>query len=41
MPSLDQVLAAGEEAARARARFGDRMEIVYVIADHHRSRPKA
>jgi len=41
MPSPEQVIAAGEQAAVARSRFGDRMEIVYVIADHHRSRPKA
>jgi pyrroloquinoline quinone biosynthesis protein E len=41
MPTPEQVATAERDAAEARDRFGGRMRIVHVLADHHRSRPKA
>lgn len=41
MPTPDQVAKAERDAAVARQRYGDRIRIVHVLADHHRSRPKA
>jgi pyrroloquinoline quinone biosynthesis protein E len=35
MPTSEQVAAAGVAAARARERYGERMEIVHVAADYH------
>lgn len=40
MPDDDQVASAELAAATARARYGDRMEFVYVAADYHGGRPK-
>jgi len=41
MPTPEQIATAERDAVEARERFGGRMQIVYVIADHHRARPKA
>jgi pyrroloquinoline quinone biosynthesis protein E len=40
LPSREQVEAATRDAARARDRFGDTMEIVHVAADYYETRPK-
>lgn len=39
-PFPEQVEAANRAAAQARTKHGDRMEFVYVDADHYSSRPK-
>ncbi|MGP4020675.1 pyrroloquinoline quinone biosynthesis protein PqqE [Saccharopolyspora sp. 5N708] len=40
MPSQAQVQRADEDAALARERYGDQLEIVYVTADYFEPRPK-
>jgi pyrroloquinoline quinone biosynthesis protein E len=40
IPTEAQVAEAGRQAAQVRARFGDTVEIVYVLADYHTGRPK-
>ncbi|MEU6262356.1 pyrroloquinoline quinone biosynthesis protein PqqE [Saccharopolyspora shandongensis] len=40
MPSREQVQQADADAAAARERYGDRLEIVYVAADYFSPRPK-
>ncbi|MGB6165159.1 MAG: pyrroloquinoline quinone biosynthesis protein PqqE [Pseudonocardiaceae bacterium] len=40
LPTRDQVLAAEQALARARATYGDTLEILYVLADYHESYPK-
>ena len=41
MPTREQVAIANEAAARARERYGDRIEFVYVDADYYATTPKA
>ncbi|MEE1942820.1 pyrroloquinoline quinone biosynthesis protein PqqE [Streptomyces sp. TRM 70361] len=41
MPTEEQIATAERDAAEARERYGDRMQIVYVVPDHHLARPKA
>jgi pyrroloquinoline quinone biosynthesis protein E len=40
MPTREQVAIANEAAARARQRYGDRIEFVYVDADYYATTPK-
>ncbi|MGH3865028.1 MAG: pyrroloquinoline quinone biosynthesis protein PqqE [Pseudonocardiaceae bacterium] len=40
LPTRDQVLAAEQALARARAAYGDTLEILYVLADYHEPYPK-
>ncbi|MET7392926.1 pyrroloquinoline quinone biosynthesis protein PqqE [Dactylosporangium sp. NPDC005572] len=40
MPTVQQVATAQLDAATARARYGDALELVYVTADYHTDRPK-
>src|SRR5256886_15767487 len=40
MPTREQVDRATREAAVAKERYGDRVEIVHVVADYHDSTPK-
>lgn len=41
LPTLEQVEIAERDAAVARELYGAKIQMVYVIADHHRARPKA
>jgi pyrroloquinoline quinone biosynthesis protein E len=41
MPTRDQITVAERDAAVARERYGERIQMVYVAPDHHLSRPKA
>jgi pyrroloquinoline quinone biosynthesis protein E len=40
LPTRDQVLAAEQALAQARAVYGDILEILYVVADYHEPYPK-
>jgi pyrroloquinoline quinone biosynthesis protein E len=40
LPSREQIDRSREAAAELRTRFGDRMTIVYVLADYYEKRPK-
>lgn len=40
LPTRDQVLAAEQAVAQARAAYGDTIEILYVVADYHEPYPK-
>jgi pyrroloquinoline quinone biosynthesis protein E len=40
LPTLDQVLAAEQALAQARATYGDTLEILYVLADYYEPYPK-
>lgn len=40
LPSRQQIERSRQAAAELRARFGDRMTIVYVLADYYEQRPK-
>lgn len=40
MPTVSQIARANEAAASVHARYGDRVEIVYVEPDYHTGRPK-
>ncbi|GAA4468055.1 pyrroloquinoline quinone biosynthesis protein PqqE [Phytohabitans houttuyneae] len=40
LPTADQLARADEAAAGVKERHGDRVEIVYVAADYHATRPK-
>ncbi|MBV8540874.1 MAG: pyrroloquinoline quinone biosynthesis protein PqqE [Pseudonocardiales bacterium] len=40
LPTRDQVAAAEQALARARAAYGDTLEILYVVADYHEPYPK-
>jgi pyrroloquinoline quinone biosynthesis protein E len=40
LPTHDQVVAADQAVARARAAYGDTLEILYVVADYHEPYPK-
>ncbi len=40
LPTREQLAAAGPIVRQAKQRLGDRMEIVYVIADYHEANPK-
>ncbi|MGH3788433.1 MAG: pyrroloquinoline quinone biosynthesis protein PqqE [Pseudonocardiaceae bacterium] len=40
LPTRDQAVAADQAVARARASYGDTLEILYVVADYHEPYPK-
>ncbi|MGN9908571.1 pyrroloquinoline quinone biosynthesis protein PqqE [Phytohabitans sp. LJ34] len=40
LPTAEQLARAGAAAAGVKERYGDRVEIVYVAADYHGTRPK-